>query len=382
MSRSRSVASGLAILALTACGSPGKRAVPTATTTPTIVTTNTSLASCVVPPLLNPKARGSRFSLGGPAVTALRGAATRMSFSLDGGEFSVTPPRVGDTPSVSANQAECAALASRNTNGTPLSQLASSGVAVGYGRVTVASRLIADAQEPEYLQYSNNGMLKPTLPKATAYQQRLAWLVVVKYVPIFYGGAGGRDRTPASKASHASTTNDYVVFLLDARTGSDALLYAEGQPGLTSSTGAPGAAVTVPAEQVSVPWTLISRSPNGYAGTISATVLPCDGSAHPPILVDRYSASVAVIVERPVAASCGTPKHVTLALHAAVVTWNLPSHISHDPLGPSLAVSESTPPGNTYNVTCSHGSSVCVYNDAPIVRQGQFSSCRKSCRAT
>jgi hypothetical protein len=248
-----------------------------------------------------------------------------------------------------------------NNDASPLLQLAERGVAVGYGRVTVASQLIANAQEPLYLQNSNNGLRKPSPPKPSTYRQRLAWLVVVKYVPIFHGRApivaGGKG--PSRTARHSPAGYGYVVFLIDARTGSDALLYAEAQPGVTDASPA---SVTIPAEQISVPWTLISRSPGGYAGTIRATVLDCDGSADPPILVDRYRASVAVIVERPVDASCGTPKHVTLALHAAVVTWNLPPRIAHDPPGPYLAVPEPTPPGNTYKVTSSHGGEMIVYD--------------------
>ena len=164
------------------------------------------------------------------------------------------------------------------------------------------------------------------MPAASPYQDRLAWIVVVREVEIFDPPPGAPSPTmPAS--SHG-----YVVFLVDAQTGSDALLYAEAQSG--------PATVAVPAERVSVPWTLVSRSPEGYSGTISATVLPCDGYPN-PVNVGRDRAA-AVIVQRPVNVSCGDPVQVTIPLHAGSVTANLPADIAHDPLGPVVTNPSST----------------------------------------
>jgi hypothetical protein len=249
---------------------------------------------------------------------------------------------------VSANRAECAALASFAPNGLPLSEVASgSGVAVGYGIVSVAPQLIAHAQTPSVLLGQSNQNTKPKLQKPARYQHRFAWMVVMKEVEEYHGGPiSTRAPSTSSPASHQPPSFGYVIFLMDARTGSDALLYAEGQPGAT------GGSVTVPVERISVPWTLISRSPNGYVGTIRATVLPCDGYPS-PVGVDRYQRAAAVIVERRVGARCGAAKQVTLALHAAVVTWNLPPHIAHDPIGPYVTLPTSSPPGGTYTSHCS-----------------------------
>ena len=71
-----------------------------------------ALADCVLPTLPQPGAGRTPNDLAGPAVSALKGGPALAPFSLDGGKFSVSPPLAGDTPAVTAQQAECAALAS------------------------------------------------------------------------------------------------------------------------------------------------------------------------------------------------------------------------------------------------------------------------------
>lgn len=303
-----------------------------------------SSGECVLPSLPVPGARSAdtdplvqSLNLSGPAVAALKGGAVVAPFELDGGRLTVTPPRPGDTPALSANQAECAALATSNANGYSLLESARSygGAAVGYGRVSVDPQLIANPESPLYLQGQTNDNTKPTLPAPAAYQQRLAWLVVVKNVLIFHGGGSFSPGTTTT--SPAPPTNGYDVFLVDAQTGADALLYTESQPpSLVAS-------VMVPAENVSVPWTLVSRSPDGYHGEIKATVLACDGYPS-PVSVDRDNPVLAVVVERPVNASCGAAKEVTLPLVAATVTSDLPEHIDHEPLGPYVALPNPAAP--------------------------------------
>jgi hypothetical protein len=310
---------------------------------------------CALPSLPVPGAQPAQpdtsplfVNLSGPAVAALRGGAALAPFELDGGRFRVTPPLPGDEPSVTANQAECAALAADSSNGMSLLELARDygGAAVGYGRVSVDPELVANPAAPVALQGQLDKDTHPSLPAAAPYQQRLAWVVVVKNVVIFHGGP--QPVTPPSGSASSTTlpapaTNGYAAFIIDARAGSDALIYTEGQPPRLP------ASVMVPAERVSVPWTLVSRSPDGYHGEIEATVLPCDGYPN-PAFVDRDRAAVAVVVERPVNASCGAPRAVTLPLLAATVTSDLPAHIAHEPLGPFVTLpnpSASTPPSES-----------------------------------
>jgi hypothetical protein len=278
-------------------------------------------------------------TLAGPAASALHGGAAREPFELDGGRFSMVPPRPGDAPLVSASEAECAALASSNGNGYSLHDLAARSAAIGYGRVSIAPEVIANAQDPSDLAGQTNHDTHPTLPDATPYHDRLAWVVVVDDPPFVSSGGPMIPAGPTRTTVPASTPArpGYTVFVVDAQTGSDALIYTEGQ-----STAA-GGYVIVPAERVSVPWTLVSRSPNGYSGEISATVLPCDGYPN-PVFVDRDRAAVSVVVERPVSPSCGDPKQVTIPLVAASATSDLPDEIDHGSLGPDVTPQSSGAP--------------------------------------
>jgi hypothetical protein len=323
----------------------------------------TAPPECALPRLPAPGTVHSDLGLdlAGPAVSSLRGGAAQAPFELGGGEVTVSPPRPGDRPLVSAEQAECAALATSNANGWPLLRFASSygGAAVGYARVSVSPELVAAAGNPAANEGQTDRNTHPKMPKATPYRERLAWIVVVRDVQ-FFSGPGTPSRsgnTTSTTAAPSPPSHDYDVFIVDAKTGTDALLYSEAQtPGGVGS-------VIVPIERVSVPWTLVSRSPNGYSGQIAATALPCDGVPN-PVNVDRFGAGVSVVVERPVGGACGTPRQVMIALHAAIVTFNLPARIEHDPLGPDVAAPMAAPPpGSPYTSKCTGAPVIeCVYN--------------------
>ena len=361
-------------MVLAGCGAGPMAAVPpgvpagqTGTTGQTAATSDGQAAGMVVPdahglpgctlPAPLPTGTDAQFALGGPAVQALRGGAALSGFSLDGGGLTVAPPRVGDRPVVPAGVAECAALASLNGNGwSMLKSAQQGGVAVGYGRVSVSPQVLAASKPPLYLSSMAGGGQAPKLPAASPYRDRLAWIVAVRYLqvascPAFRGGPG-----PA-KVAPVPTDYGYDLFLMDARTGADALLYAEGGPPPCGFGARIAPSVSVPAEQVSVPWTLVSRDPNGYSGRISATVLPCDGYPD-TVLVDRDRPVAGVVVFRPVDAACGQPRQVTLALHAATVMSELPAQIGHEPVGLDIPLpatqaapaSQPTTPGKLVNL--------------------------------
>jgi len=139
-------------------------------------TPNTLDFTCVVPALPHgvPGSSSSTTKLSGPAVSALTGGAARHGFSLDGGDLVVKPPRRGDAPLLSANQAICGAMAS--TAG--LSGSVTLGVAAGYGRVSVAARFF-----PAITGFPSPGDVAAKYPMVASFHNRLAWLVVVHTFP-------------------------------------------------------------------------------------------------------------------------------------------------------------------------------------------------------
>jgi hypothetical protein len=299
---------------------------------------NPSNFSCAVPALPHGVVRSSNSTvkLSGPAVTALTGDAARHGFSLDGGDLVVKTPRRGDVPLLSANQAICGAMAS--TGG--LSGYAAQGVAVGYGRISVAARFF-----PAISGFPSPGEGAAKYPTVESFRNRLAWLVVVHTFP-------GFSNCPAESAPvhfvPRPSDHAYEVFMIDARTGTDALVYREGGPGGCTAGARIPPNVGAVEESVSVPWTLILRDPDGYSGAIAAPILPCD-QAPSSVLVDRGGPNVEVRVIRPFGPPCGNPETVTISLDAAVVTADLPAVIGHDPVGLTnlLSFHVSAPPGTS-----------------------------------
>jgi hypothetical protein len=345
-----------------ACGSVAATSGPRTT-----LPAPAALADCKLPRLsaqpLDPDG-----ALRGPAVAALHGGPARAGFSLDAGAFSMTPPAAGETPSVSAAQAECAALASASPNGMSMLELASlSGIAVGYGRVSIATALTPPSTFPYVARSGLNQNTNPRLPAPGSYQQRLAWLVVVKNW-LMHSSPPIAAGEPVPTTTATPQYFEYLIFVVDARTGSDALFYDEARSGPSAT------AVSVPTEKFSVPWTLLSRSPDGYSGQVRATVQSCDGLPN-PVWIDNGRTSLRVVVERPVGPACGAQEQVTLPLNAAALTADLPDDITHDPLGPVLTLPSSQPPKPpNCTTTPSHGGPPqvsCPY-DGPGATSGIF----------
>jgi hypothetical protein len=290
-----------------------------------------SSTPCVIPASgklgIIPQVPGS--ALAGPAVTSLKGGAAQTSFSLDGNNLVVDPPAPADHPIISAKQAECDAMASLNLQGEQLSGTFSSGVAVGYGRVTIAPHLFPPLSRIPGLIDDTPGDVQPKFGRVEFYDNRLAWVVVFTHHVV-----ASCPYTAATTTTTAPlpTDHDYQVFVVDAHTGSDALIYTESAPGLCGSSSRMQPSLVQAREQVSVPWTLKSRHAHGYSGTIAATVLPCDGYSD-PVFIDQGGSGLEVLVTGPVGARCGAARHIHLTVDAATVTSDLPATIVHDPVG-------------------------------------------------
>jgi hypothetical protein len=156
---------------------------------------------------------------------------------------------------------------------------------------------------------------------------------------------------PASHAGPAArppayTGYGYEVFLIDAATGGDALIYDQTQPVPCGGTGVVPAGVAVPIEETSVPWTLDRRDPDRFAAVLTAFVPPCD--FHDSVTgVIPGTALVRVLAYGPVAARCGRPRPVTVDLEAASVTQNLPPVLVRAPAGLYLPGTGNTTPGQS-----------------------------------
>jgi hypothetical protein len=285
-----------------------------------------SARTCTLPP----PSKAGVGALDGPAATDLRGGAVRHGFALDGADLVVRPPRSTDRPTVPAEYAECNALASSDAGNASLGGFAGSGVAVGFGRVTVAAhlfdpvrRLVAFAKQPPIEPYSD----------------RLAWVVVFRIDELINCPL---ERAGTHIVAPPASDYDYQVFLIDAHSGGDALVYVESQGNPCGGARIP-ARLDVPSEQVSVPWTLVSRDPDGYSGTIEVTVQQCE-TYGTEVWVDRDTPTVQVLASRPVGGRCGRSFEVTMTLRAAVVTGDLPVIIRHAPVGLDLGGAQGGQP--------------------------------------
>jgi hypothetical protein len=280
--------------------------------------------------------------LSGPAVTTLTGGAARHAFTLDGHDLLVEPPRPGDVPVLTAQQALCGAMASTAS----LRSYAVDGVAVGYGRVTVAKKFF-----PAITSFPYPGIVAAQNPVVQSFSDRLAWVVVV-HTPGVAGFFCPASRGAPVRFVPRASDHGYEVFTIDAQTGAVALVYTEGRPGGCKAGARVPPVVGVAEESVSVPWTLVSRDADGYSGTIAAPVLPCDKAPN-IVLVDQGGTGVEVEVTRPFGPPCGPAQTMTIGLHAAVVTADLPDVIAHDPVGLVTGLSPPTPapPGTPPSTT-------------------------------
>jgi hypothetical protein len=129
--------------------------------------------------------------------------------------------------------------------------------------------------------------------------------------------------------------HNYVVFVVDARGGGDALLYTEGDYGQICANAHDGPHVDVPLTAVSVPWRLVSERPDRTRARIAFDVAPCDG--YPTdILADRDTdpARIRVVVERPFGPLCGPTRSVIVNARPAVVGASFSATLAHGPIGP------------------------------------------------
>jgi hypothetical protein len=221
--------------------------------------------------------------------------------------------------------AECEELASTGANGFPLAGPYDDMMGIGYGLVTVSPGLTVNAWA------TFPGM--SATPAPASYQNRLAWVLVSR--DLDYGVAF----CPAESATSQRATQtqkytgySYEIFIIDAATGGDAVIYNESSPRPCGISGLVPPSLNIPVEQTSVSWKLDSRAPDGEYGTVTAYVPPCDGHDKEAGVIPG-TALVRVLAYGPVAASCGPPRPVSVYLLPAGVFETLPSVLVHAQTG-------------------------------------------------
>lgn len=265
--------------------------------------------------------------LAGPAVSALTGGAATHGFSLDGGGFEIAVPPAAAVPRVSRTVAECEALAAVDTDGQPLTgAYGVSGIAAGYGLVTVSARLPVVPWQSHY-----PGIRLP-MPALARYQDRLAWVVMFA---AFDRADCPVTTSPPTSASQPYHGYYYQAFVVDAATGGSALLYDEATPRSCDGPGLLAPSVTVPVELTSVRWTLDSRGPDGSAAKLTAYVPPCADYGRQADYI-AYTNLVRVLAYAQVAApGCGPPRPVTVYLPSYLPSSHhgVPPPLEHAPTG-------------------------------------------------
>jgi hypothetical protein len=263
------------------------------------------------------------------------GAASKDRFSrsvtLDGGSLAINVAPPNAHPAISAHLAECNLRAGLTAEGFPIEEETQlGGLTFGLATVTVRDALLTG----HGLTLGTTGSGEPTLPALHPYRQRLAWVAVVQ--PEI------KSSCPVMPASPAPATTSpprprlpgYQVLVVDANTGADGFVYvASRNENCIDRIDPPSLSPAI--ENVSLPWTLVSRDPGGYSAAINVTVRSCDGKGD---VGDAFNASsdkpglVTTDVLRPMNA-CGASRVERFALHAATLNSTLAATLIHGPVG-------------------------------------------------
>jgi hypothetical protein len=266
-----------------------------------------------------------RDPLRGPALGDVSHGVYVHRLALDGAALVVRPPRAHDRAGYPGGEALCEVMASQTTNNFTIGRQSPDTVAAGLARVTV------DPSVPS-LRRQMYGVA-PKGPPAARYRDRLAWVVVVS--PAVRSNGSAFTCTPLSARERASRHN-YLVFVVDAQTGGDALLYTERGYGVACANMRRGGPyVDVPMTSASVPWRLVAFAPRRNFARIAVDVTACDDGP-PYVWTDHGSdpARVRVVVSRPFGAPCGPAKTVVVTARPEAVNGTFSATLAHAQVGP------------------------------------------------
>ena len=323
MSSPRLAIATLGLLAVAACSSTTTAEHPLAKPFSGVLA-----ATCVVPD--PPAARQVSSPAGGAASN---GRFTR-TVNLDAGNLTINPPPKTAHPAISAKLAECNLRAALTDEGFPVEyEIQLAGLTFGLATVSIRDSLLTGHSSMQGI--SGTGLPHP--PALHAYHQRLAWVAIIQ--PAIVSSCPSTTSSARPAASPPPWSPDvaklpgYQVLVIDADTGADGLDYAASR-NENCFAGIQQPSLTPAVEDVSVPWTLVSRNPDHYSGTIDIPVRSCDGSQNGGVFnVSRETPGLVMTeLQRPFNA-CGSSRNQAVRLQAATVTATLPRVLVHAPLG-------------------------------------------------
>jgi hypothetical protein len=299
---------------------PGATGSPTARSSPA----NSPLTACIDPKPSQPKPVDT--------VVAKDFADDRLQteLDLDDGGFQATPAPSGAQPRVSASIALCNLLAGGTAgNFTVLDAVAEHGMSFGLAVVTVADSVLKTGPG------GNSVGRSPPGEGPQSYRARLAWIAVIK--PDVISSCPSSPSPPNTQ----KRIPPYQILAIDADTGAAGILYSAKTNALCGFPGYRAAYVTVAAEFVSVPWTLVSRGPGPQSATIRYEPRSCDqrdlgtfgDTGKPVVLADRDDPGLIRVSLVRNLTECGPPVPTDILLRSSTLATDLPQRLVAAPVG-------------------------------------------------
>jgi hypothetical protein len=284
--------------------------------------TSTSLPQCAVGDHPVHRLRPGR--LKGPAERDQTNHVVTSEWSVDHHKLRVAPPPAGATAAIGIRQAARNLLAALTPNNFSIADTLNAGEQLELADVTVSSRTRTGYN---YSVSSGSERDRPAV-----YRRRLAWVLVTAFSPPTScpsTGGTARKRPAANRRSFG-----YQVYALDAQSGGSPLIYTESGPEPCGFQGWVAARVSVPHEQISMPWTLDSVARDRESAELTASYSTCGSdSVQDEANVGRPKPVVELIQERDYVPVCA-PSTERVELAPATIYRRIPKHLIHARVGP------------------------------------------------
>jgi hypothetical protein len=323
----------VSVSALLVSGTGAAGAAPTsrsgAGTAAAVSTVKVRLPGC--PPDDKPLRLLRPSKLRGPGRRAVSDHRVVKGWSVDHGKLRVRPAGNAATR-VSRRQAACNLIAGINPNNFELNSIVRGGSNLALGRMSIS---------PSVRASTNDAGLIGSRRRPAPYRNRLAWILTVSFAapsscPGTGSGAGSARRVESTAPHRHRHGWDYQVYAIDADTGLAPAAYIESTSEPCGGSGIVPPSVTVPIEELSLPWQLEKENGSRTSATLTASYSPCRKiKASDSTIVDRPKPVVGVGELRRYGPVCGTPRVETVSLSPPTIYRQIPRHLIHAPVGPA-----------------------------------------------